>query len=104
MLKQMKKGQTAVEYVVLVVIILGALLAIQNYMKRGFQGRWRDAVDDLGDQYDPATAVTNIRHALDSTTNTSIIAVRLPGGYSTIRTDASSSMETKVGDTAVGAY
>jgi len=32
-----KKGQSTLEYAVLIVVIIGALLAIQTYIKRGVQ-------------------------------------------------------------------
>lgn len=106
MLKGMKKGQTAIEYVVLIIIVIGSFIAIQNYVKRGVQGRWRDAVDGLGDQYDPRYANTSIRHTLISTTNTQILAVDdVDGsGYWTQRTDDSTMTESKTGSTTVGAY
>ncbi len=44
-------GQSTLEYAVLVVIIIGALLSIQFYIKRGVQGRLKSAADDIGDQY-----------------------------------------------------
>ena len=34
-----KRGQSTLEYAVLIVIIIGALLTIQVYIKRGVQGR-----------------------------------------------------------------
>lgn len=94
------------EYAMLLIIVLGAFLAVQNYMKRGIQGRWKTAVDDLGDQYDPRTAVTDVRHTLSSTTNTTIITVEQSGGggVTTQRTDVSSSAERRQGQTSVGAY
>ena len=46
-----KRGQSALEYAVLVVIIIGALLSIQFYLKRGIQGRLKSSADDIGDQY-----------------------------------------------------
>ena len=106
MLKKIKKGQTSLEYVVLLIIVIGSFLAIQNYMKRGLQGRWRDAVDGMGDQYDPRTAVTDVRHTLSSTTNTVIEALDLTGGggFTTIRKDVSVSSERRRGQTSVGAY
>ena len=58
MLRIMKKGQTTIEYAMLLIVVIGAFLTIQNYLKRGVQGRWRDAVDSLGDQYDPQIANT----------------------------------------------
>jgi len=45
------KGQSTLEYAVLVIIVIGALLSIQVYIKRGIQGRMRSAADDIGDQY-----------------------------------------------------
>ncbi|MBI3314567.1 MAG: hypothetical protein HYZ86_01315 [Candidatus Omnitrophica bacterium] len=45
------RGQSTLEYAVLVVIIIGALLSIQFYIKRGVQGRLKSAADDIGDQY-----------------------------------------------------
>jgi Flp pilus assembly pilin Flp len=46
-----KRGQSTLEYAVLIVVIIGALLTIQVYIKRGVQGRLRSAADDIGDQY-----------------------------------------------------
>ena len=47
------KGQSTLEYAVLIIIIIGALLTIQVYIKRGVQGRLRSATDDIGDQFSP---------------------------------------------------
>ena len=52
------KGQSTLEYAVLIIIIIGALLSIQVYIKRGIQGRMKSASDDIGDQYSPGN--TNI--------------------------------------------
>ena len=46
-----KRGQSTLEYAVLIIVICGALLTIQVYIKRGVQGRLRSAADDIGDQY-----------------------------------------------------
>ena len=35
----------------LIIVIIGALLSIQVYIKRGVQGRLKSAADDIGDQY-----------------------------------------------------
>lgn len=47
------KGQSTLEYAVLVIIIIGALLTIQTYIKRGVQGRLKNSADDIGDQFSP---------------------------------------------------
>lgn len=46
-----RKAQSTLEYAVLIIIVIGALLSIQTYIKRGVQGRMRQAADDIGDQY-----------------------------------------------------
>jgi len=51
-----KTGQSTVEYSVLVIIVLGALLATQSYVKRALQGRYKDAADEIGDQYSPGNS------------------------------------------------
>lgn len=49
--KRRKKGQSTLEYAILIIIIIGALLSIQVYIKRGIQGRLKGAADDIGDQF-----------------------------------------------------
>jgi uncharacterized protein (UPF0333 family) len=51
-----KRGQSTLEYAVLAVVIIGALLTIQVYIKRGVQGRLKSAADDIGDQYSDGNA------------------------------------------------
>jgi hypothetical protein len=59
------KGQSTLEYAVLIIIVIGALLSIQVYIKRGVQGRLKSAADDIGEQYSPGntnyTAVTKVQ-------------------------------------------
>ena len=54
-----KKAQSTLEYAVLIIIIIGALLAIQVYIKRGIQGRMKQAADDIGDQFSPGNTSVN---------------------------------------------
>ena len=49
--KKRQKGQSTLEYAILIIIIIGALLSIQVYIKRGVQGRLKSATDDIGDQF-----------------------------------------------------
>lgn len=104
MSRRYRKGQTTLEYIVLLIIVMGALLAISNYFKRGLQGRWKAAIDDMGDQYDPRTADSSIRHALTQNTNTIVITMNDVGGYWTQRTDNSLSTDQKTGSVTIGAY
>lgn len=102
--KRNNKGQSALEYAVLTVIALGAFLGIQTYFKRGIQGRWKAAVDDLGDQYDPRVADTDVRHVFMSNTVIDIRARIQADGQWTNRIDLVNSIETKTGTEGVAAF
>jgi len=64
-----QKGQSTLEYAILIIIILGALLSIQVYIKRGIQGRLKSATDDIGTQFSPGN--TNV--VMTMTTNSSTL-------------------------------
>ena len=48
------RGQSTLEYAVLISVVVAALIAMQIYMKRGVQGKLRDATDQVGEQFRPA--------------------------------------------------
>jgi len=64
-----KKGQSTLEYAILIIIIIGALISIQMYIKRGVQGRLKSATDDIGDQYSPGN--TNLVKTITTSSRTS---------------------------------
>lgn len=47
------KGQSTLEYVILLGFIVAALIAMGVYMKRATQGKLRESTDQVGEQYDP---------------------------------------------------
>ena len=63
-----RKGQSVLEYIILIVIIIAALLTLQIYMKRGLQGRLASATDDIGDQY-TASGLANYYKVKTKVTN-----------------------------------
>lgn len=67
--KRKKKGQSTLEYAVLIIIIIGALLSIQTYIKRGVQGRLKGAADDIGDQFSPGNSNVSRKVITSSSTN-----------------------------------
>lgn len=107
-MRRHSRGQSTLEYAILVTIVIGALIAMQIYVKRGFQGRWKSTVDDFGEQYDPRTVNSLINYSLVSNTDTTIEAFPSRDtttgaqGFTTNRTDITSSFETKQGNTVVG--
>ena len=55
-----RKGQGTLEYAIIIVVVIGALIAMQWYMKGGYQGRLRAASDDMGEQFGPSTTSGSI--------------------------------------------
>ena len=101
-----KRAQTTIEYVIILIIVLGAFISISNYMKRGIQGRWKAATDDLGDQYDPrvAESLVEFKQVLNSTTRIHTVSTNGLFGTYTYRDDTSQIVETKNGFVSVGSY
>ena len=48
-----RRGQSTVEYAVIIAVVIAALLAIQLYMKRGLMGKLRESTDQIGEQFNP---------------------------------------------------
>ncbi|OGX19788.1 MAG: hypothetical protein A3K83_07285 [Omnitrophica WOR_2 bacterium RBG_13_44_8b] len=93
-----KRAQTTAEYAILIGLVVAALVAMQTYVKRGLQGRMKDATDQVGlqnpsisatPQYEPyymQQAVTQ------NTTATDTENIALGGAVN--RTDNSTSTRT----------
>jgi uncharacterized protein (UPF0333 family) len=48
-----RKGQSTLEYALIIAVVVGGLLVMQHYVKRGYVGRLKSASDEMGEQYDP---------------------------------------------------
>lgn len=98
-----KRGQSIVEFTVLLTIVMGVFIAMQFYVKRGLQGRWKASLDDFGDQYDPYLTNANVVTRVLSNSGTQVQVIADIGGFWTQRTDNSLSITLVNGFTAVGA-
>ena len=54
-----RKGQSTLEYALIIAVVVAGLLLMQHYVRRGYAGRLKSASDDLGDQYDPTAYTGN---------------------------------------------
>jgi len=101
-----RRGQTILEYTVIFIILLGVMIAMKDYIKRGIQGRWKSASDGFGDQYDPQYINSNITFSTQANAE-SIVDVQNGSdagqdGQWTTRTDTSNSLDAKTGYSQVG--
>ena len=97
MRKLNKRAQSSLEYTILIIVLLGAMIAVQFYIKRGLQGRWKAAVDDLGDQYDPRVTNSCVKDISFTDSVTYIQSVNLSNQFFTSKIDISDSIGRKLG-------
>jgi len=53
-----KRGQSTLEYGLIIAVVVAALLAINWYMQRGVQGKLKESSDQIGKQFDPGKFAT----------------------------------------------
>ncbi len=53
MLTKIRKAQSTLEYALILAVVVGALLTMQNYLKRSLQGKLQATADEIGPQYSP---------------------------------------------------
>ena len=63
-----RRSQSLLEYAVFFSVILSALLIMQFYIKRKYQGGIKDAVDELGRQYSPGHTTSMINNTMEMNT------------------------------------
>jgi len=67
-LNKRRKGQTTLEYGVIIAVVVAGLVAMQSYIKRSMQGRLKQSADDIGEQYSPDTSSST--YTITTTMNT----------------------------------
>ena len=61
-----RKGQSTLEYALIIAVVVAGLLLMQHYVRRGFAGRLKSASDDMGEQFDPVNYTANWEIEQDS--------------------------------------
>lgn len=60
------KGQSTLEYAILIAVVISVIIGMEMYLKRAMQGRQKDLADQqFGRQFDPFT--TNLNVSISST-------------------------------------
>jgi hypothetical protein len=75
-----RKGQSTLEYALIIAVVVAGLLLMQHYVRRGYAGRLKSASDDLGEQYDP-TAYTGTFAVSQSSRVTTTVQDRVSNQY-----------------------
>jgi Flp pilus assembly pilin Flp len=99
------KAQSLIEYSVLIIVIAAALLSSQAYVKRALQGRWKQAMDNVGEQYDYASTFGDIYlYTQSNTVSTSHLINNEVGEGWLSRVDVTNSVENRIGAETVAGY
>jgi len=67
-----RKGQSTLEYALIIAVIAAGLLLMQHYIKRGYSGRLKAASDDMGEQFDPKAYTANFYFSQSSRVNQTV--------------------------------
>lgn len=86
-----RKGQSTLEYALIIAVVVAGLLLMQFYVKRGYSGRLKSASDDIGEQYDPSvytanTTITEFSNTVQTVNARITNTAQGTGGQSRIRT------------------
>ncbi|MFH1191182.1 MAG: hypothetical protein V1670_03190 [Candidatus Omnitrophota bacterium] len=53
------KGQSILEYAMIIAVVVAGLLAMNTYMRRGVEGKLRESTDNIGEQYEAGETTSN---------------------------------------------
>jgi hypothetical protein len=98
----MRRGQSILEFSLVICALVAAFIGMQIYMKRGMQGRLRSLADEMGQQYDPGSAQSNIVTTQTGTATTTSTTTTVGSGSETTTETTSDMTETRVGAEKVG--
>lgn len=54
-----RRGQSTLEYAVVIAVVAGALLLMNHYIRRGVEGKLRESTDQIGEQYSAGNMTSN---------------------------------------------
>ncbi len=95
---KLRKGQSTLEYALVIAAVVAALVMMQIYLKRGLSGRFKASTDDIGEQFDPQKFTSSY-----TTTSEGATTETVSGGVT--RSEVSTDEETQVtGDETLDAW
>ena len=66
MMMRSRRGQSVIEYAVMIAVVIAALLVMQIYMKHGVSGKLRESTDQVGEQFTPHMATYDLTRTYNS--------------------------------------
>lgn len=97
----MARAESSLEYAIVILGIVAALLAMRIYITRGIQGRLKQTADELGQQYQPGSTTSNITISSSGRTTTNVYTKEVDGKLLTITNTTINSTESRYGNETV---
>lgn len=88
-----RKAQNLLEYGVLFAVAISALMIMQVYVKRSYQGRLKREADSVGQQYAPGKTASKIVTTTSTSSSTYTGTNGVPTGMSVSYTDTDSTVK-----------
>ena|SRR3989338_3280945 len=85
-----KKGQSTLEYAIVIAVIVAGLIAMQVYIKRGVQGRLKEASNEIGGQFSPGHTTGTYTTNSNASSNETIVPVQNSSGIFVSQTTSNS--------------
>ena len=60
-----KKGQSILEYAILLAVVIAVLLIMQAFVKRGYQGSLKRSADSMGTQFSASGTTTKAKQGME---------------------------------------
>ncbi len=87
MFKLKRKGQSILEYSIMLAVVIAVLLIMQSFVKRGYQGSLKSSADKMGEQFSAGNTTIQEKSTMDGdqtiqteVATTSTISGVLPAG------------------------
>ena len=64
-----KKGQSILEYAILLAVVIAVLLIMQSFVKRGYQGSLKRSADSMGEQFSASSTTIKEEQKMEGDQN-----------------------------------
>lgn len=98
----MRKAQSALEYTLVIALFTAALISMTVYIKRGFQGNYRQTADEIGSAYEPKNTTSDTTFQTNSVSNSVSNTTEEAEKYKTVTDFSSQDTTSRNGTEEVG--
>lgn len=81
---RLRKAQSALEYTLVMALFAAAFLSMSVYIKRGFQGNYRQTADGIGSAYEPENTTSDITFQTQSMSSAVSTTTEVAEKYKTV--------------------